>query len=133
MRQGRRAALIQFLKFGIVGLSNTAVSLLIYYGFLWLNADWYLWGNAVGWVVGVANSYFWNHRYVFATSASGWRAEGKRIGRTYLSYGATLGLSQGLLYLEVDILAFSPGLCPLLNLLVTVPLNFLLNKFWAFR
>lgn len=133
MRQGKKAALIQFLKFGIVGMSNTAVSLLIYYGFLWLNADWYLWGNAVGWGVGVANSYFWNHRYVFPASVSGWRAAAKRIGRTYLSYGATLVLSQGLLYLEVDILAFSPVLCPLLNLLVTVPLNFLLNKFWAFR
>ena len=48
MQQDKRAALLQFLKFGIVGISNTVVSLLIYYGFLWLDADCYLWGNAVG-------------------------------------------------------------------------------------
>jgi putative flippase GtrA len=57
----------------------------------------------------------------------------KRIGKTYLSYGATFLLSTVLLYLEVDVWQWSAVIAPVANLLITIPLNFLLNKFWAFK
>ena len=49
MKLPQREALVQFIKFAIVGASNTLVSLAIYYFFLWLDPSWYLWGNVVGW------------------------------------------------------------------------------------
>lgn len=125
--------LIQFIKFGLVGVSNTAISLLVYYLFLWINPSWYLAGNVVGWIVSVANAFFWNERYVFQNSKRDLSAILKRIGRTYLSYGATFLLSTVLLYLEVDVWQWSAVISPLINLLITIPLNFLLNKFWAFK
>ena len=133
MKLPDRALVIQFIKFGLVGVSNTAVSLLVYYVFLWINPAWYLAGNVAGWVVSVANAFFWNNKYVFTGSSSGWKAALRKLGKTYLSYGATFLLSTALLYLEVDVLSWSAVISPILNLLVTIPLNFLLNKFWAFR
>lgn len=123
----------QFIKFGLVGVSNTAISLAVYYIFLMIDRDLYLAGNVVGWVVSVANAFFWNNKYVFTSESSGWKVGIKKLGKTYFSYGATFVLSTALLYLEVDILHWSASISPLINLLITIPLNFLLNKFWAFR
>ena len=133
MKLPRREAFVQFIKFAVVGASNTLISLAIYYFFLWLDPSWYLWGNVVGWAVSVANAFFWSNRYVFASGERGLSAGLKKLGKTYLCYGATFLLSTLLLYLEVDMWRWSAVFSPLLNLLVTVPLNFLLNKFWAFR
>lgn len=129
----KRKDVLQFLKFGIVGLSNTLISLLVYYIFIWMNGAWYQIGNAVGWVVSVANAFYWNNKYVFADGKSGVWKTVKKLGKTYLSYGATFLLSVFLLYLEVDIWGWSSVVSPLINLLVTIPLNFLLNKFWTFQ
>jgi putative flippase GtrA len=53
--------------------------------------------------------------------------------KTYLTYGATWLLSSMLLWLEVNIFEINAWLAPVINLLVTIPLNFFLNKYWAFR
>lgn len=126
-------ALRQFIKFGIVGVSNTLISLGVYWIVLWFNADWYLFGNLLGWFVSVANAFYWNNKYVFRGDDSGFGKCVKRIAKTYLCYGGTFLLSTVLLYYEVDILNWSAEISPVLNLLVTIPLNFLLNKFWTFR
>lgn len=133
MKLPDKTSFIQFIKFGIVGVSNTLISLIVYYIFLWIDPELYLIGNVVGWIVSVANSFFWNNKYVFMSETSGVREALKKIGKTYLSYGATFLLSTGLLYLEVDIFHWSAAVSPVLNLIITIPLNFLLNKFWAFR
>lgn len=124
---------IQFIKFSLVGLSNTLLSLIVYYVFLWIDENLYLVGNIAGWVVSVANAFFWNNKYVFADKSDGVKKLILKIGKTYLSYGGTFLLSTILLYLEVESWRWSAVLSPILNLLVTIPLNFILNKFWTFR
>ena len=133
MNLPKKTAMMQFLKFGIVGISNTFLSLLIYYIFIWIDENLYLIGNIVGWLISVANAFFWNNKYVFMSESSGRRGTLKKIGKTYFSYGATFLISTGMLYLEIDILHWSAVISPILNLAITIPLNFLLNKFWAFR
>lgn len=61
--------------------------------------------------------------------------ENKKKGliKVYISYGSTFLLSTGLLYLMVDIAGISEYIAPLINLCATVPLNFVLNKFWVFK
>lgn len=129
----RQKNMVQFLKFGIVGLSNTLVSLAVYYVFLWINPGLYMIGNAIGWVVSVANAYYWNNRYVFADGEKGLVRTLRKVAKTYLSYGATFLLTTMLLYVEVDVLQWSSAICPFLNLIISIPMNFLLNKFWAFH
>jgi len=133
MKGLNREHLIQFIKFGIVGASNTFVSLAVYYAVLWINRNWYLIGSILGWGVSVANAYFWNRRYVFQTAAASVFTRLKELGKTYLSYGATFLLSTILLYLEVEMAGWPAAFSPLINLLLTIPLNFLLNKFWTFK
>lgn len=81
MKRLHRENLIQFLKFGIVGISNTAISLIVYYTVLWINQDWYLAGNVLGWIVSVANAYFWNHRYVLRQKQSDFHRDSKNLER----------------------------------------------------
>lgn len=133
MKMPQKNTVVQFFKFGVVGISNTAISLLVYYIFLWVSEGLYLVGNIVGWIVSVANAFFWNNKFVFSSEGSGWKSTLTRIGKTYLSYGATFLISTVLLYIEVDVLHWSAVLCPIINLLITIPANFLLNKFWTFR
>lgn len=128
-----KTTIFQFVKFGIVGVSNTAISLIVYYIIYWINPEWYMIGNIAGWVISVSNAFFWNNRYVFKSQSEGMRQLLKRIGKTYLSYGATFLMSAAFLHVEVDILHWSAVICPIINLVLTIPLNFLLNKFWTFH
>ena len=124
---------LQFIKFGLVGVSNTLVSWACYYLFLWINEDLYLVGSVVGTVVSIANAFFWNDKYVFQSAESDRKNKLKRLGKTYVSYGGTSLLGMMLLWLEVHILGLSKVWAPPVNLVVTIPLNFLINKFWTFR
>lgn len=123
----------QFLKFGLVGLGNTAVSMGCYYFFLFLNEDWFMIGSIVGTVVSIANAFFWNDRFVFRSEENDWKSRLKRLGKTYLSYGGTSLLSQVLLWIEVVLFQVSKQIAPIVNLLVTIPLNFIINKLWTFK
>lgn len=126
-------SVIQFIKFGLVGVSNTVISLSIYYLFIWISRDLYLVGKTAGWIVSVANAFYWNNKCVFSSDGSDAQTTLKKIVKTYLSYGGTFLLGIGLLYIEVDVLGLSVTLCPLINLLVSIPLNYILNKYWTFR
>ncbi len=119
---------IQFFKFSLVGISNTAVGFGVYYALYYCGIH-YIIANVVSWLISVFNAFYWNNKYVFQ-SGSGWW---KTLFRTYVSYGASLLVSTLLMYVLVEILSVSPVVAPVLCLLITVPLNFLLNKFWAFK
>ena len=53
--------------------------------------------------------------------------------KTFCAYGTNLLLGAVLLWLFVERLGISPFLAPILNLMITVPLNFVLNKFWVMK
>ena len=125
------SALLQFLKFGIVGASNTLIYLLVYYIFLFIDDSLYIAGNMAGWLISVFNAWFWSRRYVFRKEAQGGAL--KELFRSYVSYGATFLLSTVLLWIEVEHLNISSVIAPILTLFVTVPLNFFINKYWTFR
>ena len=121
--------LIQFIKFGIVGCSNTIISLAIYYVLVYFNVN-YIIANGIGFIVSVLNAYFWNNKYVFKNNNNNTKL---KLFKTYLSYGITFILGNFLLYLQVDILSISKIIAPIINLVITIPLNFILNKFWTFK
>ncbi len=123
------SAFMQFVKFCIVGLSNTAISLIVYYIFVLINPELYIIGNAVGFIVSVLNSYFWNSKVVFKKEDE----KAKTIVKTFVAYSTNLIIGSALLYLFVDVLNISEFVAPLLNLLITIPLNFILNKFWVMK
>ena len=123
----------QFFKFGLVGLSNTAVSMVVYYIFLWINPDLYMVGSILGTILSIANAFIWNDLFVFTGNARDFKSVMKRLGKTYISYGGTSLLSNVLLWFEVSLLNVSKVIAPVANLLITIPLNFVINKLWTFH
>ena len=123
-----RESFIQFVKFGLVGVSNTIIALAVYYALIWLDMN-YLLANTISWIVSVFNAFYWNNRYVFKNEAY-WL---KSLFRTYVSYGASFLIGSALLYIFIEFCGISKNIAPLLTLVVSIPLNFLLNKFWTFR
>lgn len=121
--------IIQFIKFGVVGVSNTLISLSIYYVLVYFNVN-YVIASTLGFVVSVINAYFWNNKYVFNKSQSG---NLKPMIKTFTAYGITYVLSTVLLIIMVQNLKISKNIAPILILFVTIPLNFILNKFWSFK
>lgn len=121
-------ALIQFLKFSVVGLSNTVISLAVYYIILYFGAH-YVIASILSFIISVLNAYYWNYKYVFNTKSDIL----KSLIKTYTSYGFSYVLSTTLLIILVEYYNISELLAPILVLVITVPLNFILNKFWAFK
>ena len=121
-------ALIQFLKFCVVGLSNTVISLAVYYIILYFGAH-YVIESILSFIISFLNAYYLNYKYVFNTKSDIL----KSLIKTYTSYGFSYVLSTTLLIILVEYYNISELLAPILVLVITVPLNFILNKFWAFK
>lgn len=125
--------LYQFIKFGLVGVSNTVISYVVYIAGIYVGLH-YFWANVLGFIISVLNSFYWNNKYVFTRGDDEKRNLLKALVKTFISYGSTgIILATVLLYLWVDIVGLSEYIAPLINLIITIPLNFILNKLWAFR
>ena len=123
----------QFIKFGIVGLSNTFISYAMYATLTFLGIP-YLLANVTGFLLSVLNAFFWNNRYVFRKSDDETRILWWSLAKTFLSYAGTgLVLANILLVVFVEKFGISKYIAPILTLVITIPLNFLMNKFWSFR
>ena len=124
---------IQFVKFGIVGAINTVLSYVITnscYYLLHLNEQV---SNAIAFAVTVFISFILNSKFVFKKDEEE-RSFWKSLLKVYVSYSITgLFLTAILLFVEEQKLGIPHYIATLMNLVVTVPLNFILNKFWAYR
>ncbi len=135
----KKEALVQFIKFGFVGLSNTLISYGIYLIVLLIfkpfSFKWdYIAGNLISFFISVAWSFYWNNKYVFTVEEGRKRNLFLSLVKTYLSYAFTgILLTNVLSVLWVDIVGIPKEIAPIINLTISVPLNFLINKFWAFR
>lgn len=131
--------LVQFVKFGIVGVGNTLLSLAVTYiviGFFRLafalDNIWTLdIATTIGYIAGVCNSYFWNRRYVFRDSEE--KNNKKAFLKTFVCYGITYLLSMLLMNVLVDQLHVPSIIAPIPRLILTIPLNFVANKLWAYK
>jgi len=123
----------QFIKFGIVGLSNTLISLAVYELCIHLGVH-YLLADPIGLVVSVVNAYYWNNRCVFGDGQK--KPFGHHVRMYFKSlaaYGGAFVMNLLLLMLWVEAAGIPQWLAPILNLAVTIPLNFLVNKYWTFK
>ena len=123
----------QFIKFCIVGLSNTLIGYLVYSLCVWLGMH-YLIANFIGFAVSVTNAFYWSNRYVFRKEKDERRNPWTAFLKTIVAYAFTgLLLNSMLLWLLIDVGGISEYVAPLLILCITVPTNFLMNKYWSFK
>ena len=140
MTQQVRNTFSEFIKFGLVGVSNTIVSYCLYalslQIFLKLNlfpSTDYIIANIISFLLSVLWSFYWNNKYVFKLNECEQRSIWKALLKTYVSYGFTgIILNNILLVLWVRVIGINKMLAPIINLIINIPINFFMNKLWAF-
>ncbi len=129
----------QFIKFCIVGLSNTLVSYLIMVGCLLALSPFhyhydYFIANVIAFLLSVIWSFYWNQRFVFKVQKEKRSVEIKRLIKTYIAYFLSgIVVANYALWFLIEIWEINKYLAPLLTLVLTVPMNFILIKFWAMK
>ena len=134
----KRQTFKEFLQFGLVGVSNTIISYLLYVVTLLLVSKSgvkfdYIIANIASWLLSVLWSFYWNNKFVFKKEEGEKRNIWAALFKTYVSYGFTgLILNNILSVLWVSVLHISKMLAPIINLVISIPINFFMNKLWAF-
>ncbi|MCF0120456.1 MAG: GtrA family protein [Oscillospiraceae bacterium] len=141
LTDGQLAAVLQFIKFSFVGMSNAVICYsvnlvtlsILHYFDIFKHTD-YLVGNVMAWLISVIWGFTWNRKFVFRADrahAISWRAA---LIKSYLSYAFTgLVMSNVLSIVWVQLLNINRVIAPIINILLCTPVNFLLIKYWAFR
>ncbi len=131
--------LTQFVLFGIVGVSNTVISYLLNIMVLGLLSPFrlawdYIAGNLVAFLLSVLWSFYWNNRIVFTQGEGQSRNLWKALLKAYAAYGFTgIVLNNILSWVWISMFHISKYIAPLINLVISVPLNFVINKLWTFK
>lgn len=132
-KENLKKAIIQFIKFGTVGAINTVLSYAITNGAYYLLHLHEQISNIIAFVITVFISFMINGRFVFTENKEE-RNFWKSLLKVYASYSITgVFLTAILLYIEEELLGIPHYIATLMNLVVTIPLNFILNKFWAYK
>jgi putative flippase GtrA len=121
--------LVQFVKFGVVGVSNTLLAFTIYTVLLKVFGVWYLAASAIGFVLGAVNGFLLNRRWTFA----GHVGDALTPVRWGIVQGCGLGLNLGLLYLFVDDAGIEKLLSQAFATAIVTVITFLVNRAWTFR
>lgn len=129
----------QFVKFGIVGFSNVFISYIINIGALFLLRNYklsydYIIANMIAFILSVLWSFYWNNKFVFEEDKNKKRNVLQALLKTYIAYSfSCIILNNILSWVWIDILGISKYIAPMINLIITIPINFVLNKLWAFK
>lgn len=125
--------IIQFIKFGTVGAINTVLSYAITNGAYYLLHLHEQISNLIAFVITVFISFMLNGKFVFTENKEE-RNFWKSLLKVYASYSITgVFLTAILLYIEEELIGIPHYIATLMNLVVTIPVNFILNKFWAYK
>ena len=117
-----------FLKFAIVGFGNLFVSLLTYYLLVYFSVNYQI-ANIAGFIIGSINGYIWNKIWVFKS----YNRSLVSIIKFYLTYLSTWLLSAILLYIWIEMMKISAIIAPIINVFITPPINYFMNKYWVFK
>lgn len=117
----------QFIKFCLVGASNTVISLIIYWILLKFNID-YLVASTISYLAGIINGYFFSSSFVFKN-----KHNLKQAIMFIAVYLSSLLLNLLFLYVLVNYLHVTKFLAQVLVTGFNVIYNYLLNKVWTFK
>jgi putative flippase GtrA len=128
-RARRRVSAPVLVKFGIVGVSNTVLTLVVYTVLLKVFGVWYLAASAIGFVVGATNGFLLNRRWTFREHVG----DALTPVRWAIVQGCGLGVNEALLYLLVHDGHLDKLLAQVLATGVVTVTTFLVNRAWTFK
>jgi putative flippase GtrA len=121
--------LVQLVKFGIVGVSNTLLTLVVYTLLLKVFGVWYLAASAVGFAVGATNGFLLNRRWTFRDHVG----DALTPVRWAIVQGCGLGVNEGLLFLFVHDAGLDKLIAQACATAVVTVTTFIANRAWTFR
>lgn len=125
-----RPMIRQFVKFSIVGVSNTVVDFGTYVALTRLGKVHFIGANVVAFLLAATWSYIWNRKWTF-------RSADARIRQQYVKFlivaGVGLGLTTGILYALVTYVGMMDIPAKVIAIGVVLIWNFLINRLWTFR
>jgi putative flippase GtrA len=121
--------LVQFVKFGIVGVSNTLLTLVVYTVLLKVFGVWYLAASAIGFAVGATNGFLLNRRWTFREHVG----DALTPVRWGIVQSCGLGINEALLYLLVHDGHLDKLLAQVCATAVVTVTTFFVNRAWTFR
>jgi putative flippase GtrA len=120
---------VQFMKFGAVGVSNTLLTFLVYTVLLKGFGVWYLAASAIGFLAGAVNGFLWNRRWTFKEHVG----DALTPVRWFVVQGCGLGVNIGILYLLVHDAGVDKLVSQACATVIVTVLTFLANRAWTFR
>lgn len=139
IKKEKQENILQFIKFGIVGFSNVIVSYIINILTLLILKKYYISydyiiGNITSFILSVLWSFYWNNKFVFKSEKDTKKTILIKLMKTYIAYSFSCIILNNLLSIFwIRYLKISKFIAPLLNLVITIPINYILNKVWAFK
>jgi putative flippase GtrA len=121
--------MVQFIKFAVVGVLNSAIQYLVFLFLYRFTGTQYLLASIIGYVAGMTNSYILNRRWTFGSRNQKRLTELARFVAVNL---ISLGVNLGLLFLLVSIGGMAPQWAQVLAIAGSTLINFVLNKAWTF-
>ncbi|MFI5004116.1 MAG: GtrA family protein [Solirubrobacterales bacterium] len=126
----RRSTIVgQFVKFGIVGVSNTLLSFAVYTVLLKGLGMWYLAASAISFAVGAINGFLWNRRWTFR----GHVGDALTPLRWFVVQGCGLVANLGLVFVFVHDAGMDKLVGQACAIAIVVVFTFLANRAWTFR
>jgi putative flippase GtrA len=120
---------LQFVKFGIVGVSNTLIFFLVYTLLLKVFGVWYVAASGIGFAVGAVNGFLWNRAWTFR----GHVGDALTPVRWFVVQSCGLLVNLGLVYLFVDGVGLGELIGQAVTIMIVTVLTFLVNRSWTFR
>jgi len=121
--------MVQFVKFAVVGVLNSAIQYLVFLFLYSFTGTQYLLASIIGYVAGMTNSYILNRRWTFESRNQKLFTELSRFVAVNL---VSLGVNLGLLYLLVSTGVMIPQWAQVVAITGSTLVNFVLNKVWTF-
>jgi putative flippase GtrA len=119
----------QFVKFALVGVTNTLVFLGVYTLLFAVLGVYYLAASAIAFTAGAVNGFLLNRAWTF----QGHVGDAFTPVRWTIVQGCGLALDELLLYLWVSGLGIDKLLAQAMAIVVVVVLTFFANRAWTFR
>jgi putative flippase GtrA len=120
---------VQLVKFGIVGVSNTLLSLAVYTVLLKVFGVWYLAASAIGFAVGAVNGFLLNRKWTFKEHV-GDRSTPVKWG---IVQTCGLGVDEVLLYVLVHDWHLDKLVAQVCATAVVTVTTFFVNRAWTFK
>lgn len=139
----KQVGIIQFIKFGVVGASNTAVDWIVYYGLsrLVLTADSQKsTAKLISFIIAVLNSYLWNTIWTFKSEYQKSVGKSSALGQKSAIFGRFVIVSVIGWGVNYIVFKFVLGVYPKPDVIAlifasaaAVIWNFFANKFWTYK